>query len=154
VTAALRKELQQEALSWEGTPYLHQQMVKGPDGGVDCAKYVAAVALQVGLVTREVFDTIPPYPREWAIHHEIPLLSETMKLIGCKKKRTLNANPGDIVVFKIGRVPSHLGIMLGGQYEGCFIHACAPPLGKVTITPLEAQWRKRLIEVYRFPGVK
>lgn len=52
-----------EALSWVGTPYRHQAMVKGT--GVDCAMILLAIFTSVGL-----FDGVelPEYSSQWHLH--------------------------------------------------------------------------------------
>lgn len=148
----LRSQICRAARSWKGTPYQHQQRVKGPMGGVDCAMFIAGVALDVELITTEDLKKVPPYPREWNVHSEVPMLTDVMKSFGCTQKVRNTPYPADIVVFKIGRVPSHLGILLDGHIK-TFMHALSPPVGRVDETPLEDVWKKRLVEVYKFPGL-
>lgn len=145
-----RLRICKEALSWIGTPYQHQAMVKGKDGAVDCAMLIAGVALNIGLVQRDDLKDIPNYPKEWHLHQDIPMLTDIMKSFGCEKKKSLYAHPADIIVFKIGRVPSHLGIMLENNK---MIHAFGGANKQVVVNEFGEQWKKRLVEVYRFPGL-
>lgn len=146
-----RSEICMEARSWFHTPYQHQQMVKGPLGGVDCAMFVVGVALSCGLIGEDLLDNIPPYPRDWHLHQEDPMLTSIMESFGCKKKKSLRPFAGDIVVFSLKNVPCHLGIMLE---DNTFIHANAGSIQKVVVTPLERFWKKHLTELYKFPGVR
>ena len=145
-----RKKICEEAKSWLGTPWQHQACLKHV--GVDCAMLVAGVAKNVGLIDKEKFKAIPNYPKDWHIHRDIPMLTDLMKYFGCKKKSLESLLPGDIVVFKIGRVPSHLGIYLEDNY---FIHALYGAGKKeVVMNSLSADWIKRLVDVYSLPGVR
>ena len=140
-----------EARTWLGTPFQHQAMVKG--SGVDCAMFVAGVALNVGLVSPDELINIPNYPREWHLHQDFPMLNTIMESFGCKKVDidSIEAiDAGDILVFKFGRVPSHLGLMLE---NGEMIHAYSGSVNKVVINSVSAQWIDRFVGVYRLPGV-
>jgi hypothetical protein len=52
-----------EARTWLGTPFLPEGMIRGPDGGVDCACFPLAVLQACGLLDRRVDPR--PYPRGW-----------------------------------------------------------------------------------------
>ena len=143
-----RADVIKEVLTWVGTPYQHQARCKGY--GVDCAMLAAGVALNLGLLTEVELSHIPAYPRDWHMHQDIPLLTTTMSLIGCARKNIYDAQEGDIVVFKIGRVPSHLGILIDNNR---MVHAYGNSGQKVVIQSLDAAWNKRLVDVYEYPGV-
>ena len=145
-----REDICAEAIEWTATPYQHQQMVKGLNGGVDCAMFIVGVALNVGLIDKNDLKNIPPYPREWHMHHDTPLLTDIMQSFGCINKETDDLEKGDIVVFSLRTVPCHLGIML---HDNLFVHANAGTQQKVVITPLERFWKKNLTQVYKFPGI-
>jgi len=145
-----RQEICDEAKTWMGTPWQHQACVKGV--GVDCAMFVAGVAKSVGLIEKDDFKIIPNYPKDWHLHHDIPMLLHLMELFGCKEKINKKARPGDIVIFKIGRVPSHLGILLE---DNVFIHALhGAAMNEVVMNGLTAAWSDRLVGVYNFPRIK
>lgn len=149
---SVRQDLITEARTWYGTPYRHQANVKGENGGVDCVGLITGVCLNLGLITKEDMKNVPAYPQEWHLHQEIPLLTDVMKKFGCVEKKVLNPIPGDLVVFKIGKVPSHLGMLLDGEPK-MFIHALGKPVGKVVTTPLDGPWKKKMVAVYKLPGV-
>lgn len=140
-----------EALDWIGTPFLHQQCVK--HSGVDCAMLIVGVALNTGLITKDDLVKIPVYPQEWHMHNDVPILLDVMESFGCKEKSLGKVSWGDIVTFKIGRVPSHLGIVVKQLDIPHFVHAYSGTLNKVTVTPLEQPWIERLVGCYKFPGV-
>lgn len=144
----IRKEIIREADEWIGTPWQHQACVKG--AGVDCAMLVAGVARNVGLLSEEEMKTIPNYPKDWHFHQDFALLPYIMEQLNCKEKDIRYKRPGDILVFKIGRVPSHLGILLE---DNIFIHSYSGGNGVVVKNGLSAQWVDRLKHIYKFPGV-
>lgn len=146
----IRKEIIAEANEWIDTPWQHQACVKG--AGVDCAMFVAGVARNVGLVSEEEMKTIPKdYPKDWHFHQDFPLLPYIMEQLQCVEKDKKYMRPGDILVFKVGRVPSHLGILLE---DNIFIHAYSGGNKTVVMNSLSAQWIDRLEQVYKFPGIK
>lgn len=135
------------ALSWEGTPYHHHAMIKGV--GVDCAKLVAGVALECGLISQEAVNTIPNYPVQWHLHSREENLLAQLDAYHCVRKEKSNTLPGDIVTFRFGRVSSHLGIVIN---QDQFIHA-RYDFGKVVINNFNEEWYKRWTYTYAFPGV-
>lgn len=137
-----------EAMEWFGTPWQHQACVKG--AGVDCAMFVAGVALNVGLISKEDFEVIPSYPKDWHFHQDFAIMPMLMEAMGCKLKPPGDIVPGDILVFKVARVPSHMGIMLE---DNIFIHAYTGGKKCVIENSLSAQWADRLQQVFTFPGV-
>ena len=146
----LRHQVCQEAMSWVGTPYKHQAMVKGEDGGVDCAMLIAGVALNTRLITDDDIKKIPPYPAEWHYHSDFPLLIKVMESFGCTP-RIGEYQPADILTFKIGKTVSHLGIYLGA---GWFVHAEGRGPMKVTKTTLNGSWLRRLEGAYVYPRLE
>lgn len=144
-----RKEIIEEADEWVGTPWQHQACVKG--AGVDCAMLVAGIARNVGLLDEEKMKLIPNYPKDWHFHQDFALLPHIMEELGCKEKNKKYMRAGDILVFKIGRVPSHLGLLLE---DNIFIHAYTGGNNVVVKNSLAAQWTDRLEQVYKFPGIK
>lgn len=124
------------ARSWIGTPYAHQQMVKG--AGCDC------LGLLMG-VFREVHGRLPekppPYSREWAESSGRELLIEAAK----RNLRPAIAkgvyNPGDVIIFRMRRSSpaKHCGIVSGPDE---FIHAME---GHGVVASPFSPWWKRLI---------
>ena len=145
----IRKEIINEAVTWMGTPWQHQACVKNV--AVDCAMFVAGVARNIGLVTEKEMKLIPNYPKDWHFHKDFPMLPFIMEQLGCKEKDKERMRAGDILVFKIGRVPSHLGILLE---DNILIHAYSGCKSEVAMHGLSEEWLERMIQVYNFPGVK
>lgn len=95
-----------EALTWLGTPWRHRGRVKG--AGVDCAQFVIGCYVGAGLIPD--IDT-GEYPRDWHIHRDeerfLTFVPSFAREIG-----EADVGPGDLVLFKIGRVFSHGAIVL------------------------------------------
>ncbi len=99
-----REAIVKEAETWLGTPYRHYSWVKG--AGVDCAFLIIKVFSKVGLIE----DFKPEYyPQDWAYHNaEEKYLSYILKYA----KETKTPKPGDIALFKWGKVGSHAAILI------------------------------------------
>jgi cell wall-associated NlpC family hydrolase len=102
-----RAAIVMEAMTWIGTPYVSNAMVKGRRGGTDCAMLLVGVYGNVGLVPKG-FDP-RPYPPQWHVHKSEEkymnyVLSFAKEIQGPPK-------PGDVVMFKIGQVHAHGAIV-------------------------------------------
>lgn len=131
------------ALGWLDTPYHHQARVKGV--GVDCAQLVAAVAEECGFI--EPGTVIQNYSPEWHLHNKEEKLVDLLFEFKCVEKTGEPIAPGDILVFKFGRVCSHLGIATA---FGMFIHARIDQ-GKVVLNSLSGDWQRRHVRTFTFP---
>jgi len=143
-----RQDIIDNGYTWLGTPYQHQACVK--DYGVDCAMLIAGVARDSNLIKPNDFKQIPPYPSDWHLHRENPILLDVLESFGCKSKQINKKHPGDILVFKLGKTASHLGILV---HDNLFIHAYGGGVGKVAINSLTGKWENRLCGLYKFPGI-
>ena len=121
----LRAAIVAEARTWEGTRFHNCACVKGV--GVDCANFIFAVYKNVGLVPADL--EIPAYPPQWFLHRSGEWYLASLAAAG---NRVLVAQPGDVALFKFGRVNSHSAIVLG---ETAIIHAYQPAQ-KVEVTDL------------------
>ena len=92
-----------EAMTWISTPWHHNSAIKGV--GVDCARFPLAVYSGVGLI--EPFDP-KAYARDHMLHSdEERYLGVVLGLgLGAEIKVT-DVGPGDLLVWKFGRVFSH-----------------------------------------------
>ena len=106
-----RRKIVAEAESWIGTPYVSNGMIKGRRGGTDCAMLLLGVYGNVGLVPKE-FDP-RPYPPEWHIHQNAEKYLETVLRFAHEvaSPPAREPKPGDVVLFKIGRLFAHGGII-------------------------------------------
>ena len=95
-----------EARSWLGTPYRPAQRVKGREGGVDCLTFVVEVFERVGVIPHY---RVPFYPQDWHLHRDderylAGVLEHAREIAG-------PPDPGDVVLFRIGRCFAHGGIV-------------------------------------------
>ena len=103
VEVAARAAVVAAARSWLGTPYHHGADLPGV--GVDCAMILVRVFCDLGLV--EPFDP-RPYTRDWHLHRG------EEKYLGFLLDRAHEVSapqPGDIMLFRIGRCYAHGGIV-------------------------------------------
>ncbi|MEQ1205780.1 NlpC/P60 family protein, partial [Acinetobacter baumannii] len=95
----------QEALTWLGTPYHHQGRVKGV--GVDCGTLICEVYEKVGLMDH--LDP-RPYPPDWHMHQMGERYLEHIRCVCFEVDGP--PEPGDIVLYKIGKCVSHGAIVV------------------------------------------
>lgn len=135
----------QSARGWIGTPYVHQQAVKG--AGCDCLGLLRGV-------WREVLgaepEAIPAYSMDWSE----PQGDERLWAAAARHLRAKalgDAAPGDVLLFRMraGSVAKHLGIQAQIATAPSFIHAYA---GRgVVESPLSAPWARRVVARFEFP---
>lgn len=142
-----REQIVQQALTWEGTPYHHQARCKG--AGVDCVQLLLGVVYEVGLF-KEGEHPVGYYSPQWHLHKNEELLLEIMLSFGLIEKPLPERLPGDLVVFKFGRVCSHAAIVLPGDQ---IIHALWERPGRVMVNRLSGTWRTRMRKCLAIPGV-
>ena len=117
-----REDVLSEARDWLGTPYHHAARVKG--AGVDCLMLVLEVYGRAGVFARQGVDVaaiaIPRYARDIMLHR-----GEETYLEGIRRYAADVAEPapGNIALWKFGRIYSHAGIIT--DWPG-IIHAYAP----------------------------
>lgn len=110
-----------EAMSWIGTPYRHRQCVKGRDGGVDCARILAAVYADAGVI--DPVD-LGAYPTQWHLHHDRELYLEWLQRVGARPLASDEMPlPGDVGVWKFGLTHSHGGIVVEGGADPVVVHS-------------------------------
>lgn len=101
-----RTAVVEEASSWLGTPYHHCGRVKG--AGVDCATLLAEVYEKCGLVPHL---EVPHYPLDWMLHRSVERLKDMVERVA---RPVALALPGDLLLWRLGRLYSHGAIFLGG----------------------------------------
>jgi cell wall-associated NlpC family hydrolase len=94
-----------EAISWIGTPFHHEARIKG--AGVDCLMLLAEVYERAGVVDH---ITVEHYPSDWHLHRDAERYMEGLLRYGHEIEAT--PLPGDIALFKYGRVFSHGAIVV------------------------------------------
>jgi len=132
---------------WIGTPYQHQQRLKGV--AVDCAGLVIGVARELEIVSAD-FD-VTGYLRVPDGQSLLAYCDQFMTRIPLSE-----ALPGDVVVVCFPRSRSrhaaHMGIF--GDYPSgglSLIHANGT---KVVEHRFDEDTRSRTLQVYRMPGVE
>lgn len=106
-----------EARRWLGTPYHHAADI--PRVGVDCAMLLVRIFVDLGLV--EPFDP-RPYTRDWFLHRDE---ERYMGHLLARARAVEQPDPGDVVLFRIGRCFAHGGIVTVAA-PLTIIHAFAP----------------------------
>jgi cell wall-associated NlpC family hydrolase len=99
-----------EARSWLGTPYHHEADVRG--AGIDCAMLIVRVFVDIGLVP--AFDP-RPYPQHWYLHRSE---ERYLGFIFDRAREVEVPEPGDVVMWRVGRCFSHGGIVTAWPPSG------------------------------------
>lgn len=94
-----------EAESWIGTNFHHAARVKG--AGVDCLHLLAEVYARCGLI-----EHVEPgyYPADWHLHREAERFLDG--LLRYAREIAGPPLPGDVALFRYGRVFSHGAIVV------------------------------------------
>lgn len=116
-----RQRVIEIARSYLGTKYHDNAKVKGtPEnggGGVDCATLIAMVFEEAGL-TPPV--EIPPYSPQWFLHRNEEKYMD-MVMARAHEISSDDAQPADVILYKLGRVYAHGGIIV--SFPDQLIHA-------------------------------
>ena len=105
-----RSAIVSEALTWVGTPYHSNAMVK--KGGTDCVMLLVAVYQKLGLIPSDVDPR--PYPPEWHIHQRDDLYMKGIVKYSHEVRGPPERapKPGDLVMFQVGRLFAHGAIII------------------------------------------
>jgi cell wall-associated NlpC family hydrolase len=101
-----RAALLTEARGWLGTRYHEGAAVK--QHGVDCGQLLVAVFAGAGLI--KPFQ-IPRYNPDFMIHDDREFIIELIEQVGGVECRRAIPLPGDVVLWRVGRVFGHGGIV-------------------------------------------
>jgi len=136
----IREQIVAEARTYIGTPFHHQGRLKGV--GIDCVGLIVNVG--------KSFDLVGHDNTEYSKYPDGKTLMEQINSYGVPID-TDKMQPGDVVVFWIvnPRTPTHIGIVT----DYGFIHTYAD-IGKVVEHRFTAAWKKRIVGVYKYPGVE
>ena len=130
-----------KAREYLGTPFHHQGRVKSI--GVDCIGLIVGVAQELGLTTHDSI-AYSRYPDGRTLMKELK-----EHLIEVPIDESL---PGDVLVFWISpktKNPQHIGFKTDIGLIHTYEH-----VGKVVEHRMGRTWNKRMLSVFRFPGVK
>ena len=94
-----------EALTWQGTPHIHEARVKG--AGVDCGTLLLEVYEACGLIPHV---DLPHLPHDWAAHRDEERYLEHVEQWAHRIEGP--PEPGDIVLYRYGRCISHGAIVV------------------------------------------
>lgn len=119
-----------------GTSFHHQG--RQPGVGLDCVGLVIWVGQSLGLTDFDILN----YPR-LPQGDQLREVAEQAGFVPVPQER-----PGDIACFRLGRNPQHVGILTGHG----LIHACQN-VGRVIEHRLDEHWRRRIISIFKFPGL-
>lgn len=131
-----------EARSWIATKYHDHGEIKGPNGGTDCAKLIACVYTNVGLIA----DLhIPYYSPQHFLHSDREWYIEVI-LTFAREIAEAEAKPGDVVTYKMGKCHGHGAIIIDPGFPH-IVHAWAPARMVVRGDGLQEglgdRWRER-----------
>ena len=104
----------QEAMTWLGTPYLHQGRVRG--SGVDCGQFLELVFEGAGVIQP---TKIEDYPHDWHLHRSEERYLETVERVAHRVDRA--PLPGDIILYRFDKAISHGAIVI--EWPRHIIHA-------------------------------
>jgi hypothetical protein len=92
-------KLTQIATEWIGTPWLHNQAVKGK--GADCVGFLIGVGKEAGVISKSF--TVENY-------HRIPRFNQIIKTLDSIEnlQRVDSIKIGDILVIKFGNISCHV----------------------------------------------
>lgn len=129
-----------EAELWVGTPFAAHGALQGV--GVDCIHLAKELYRRTGALPD---IALPFYNTDHSRHHQTSSLIPEIEATG--RFAVVDGQPqtGDLLCFRFGAAPFHLGVALHGDL---FIHALASRA--VIVSSLQdATWKKRLVRVYR-----
>ena len=139
-----RDDILREARSWIGTPFHHQQCVKGI--GVDCAMLVMGVGVALGLA--------PVLPAHQRAYGRLPK-PERMRAIIAEYLDPVEGDPrpGDILYmgWLDAARPMHMGFLTDLHGRG-LLHSSQPD-GGVVETALPASYEPLIDSWWRYRGI-
>lgn len=126
----LRQRLVAEAETWEGTPFTWQQAVKGK--GCDCKGLIVGIASQCGRP-----EAISIHALEVGDFRGRVPCSRFRKGLAALFDKVPGAEPGDILLLRLGGKAQHLAMYLGG---GRMIHCYATGKARVQTVAMGRAW--------------
>ncbi len=137
----MRQRYADAARRWIGTPFFPGGRVRG--AGCDCVGLLIGAAQEIGELQNY---QPPPYPIQPAGLREAMLIPELERL-GFRRIAEDARGPGDVVCFRIGKLPHHAGILVGADL---FVHAIRWH-GVILGDLRDSSWHKRLTGIWRAP---
>ncbi|SEM43804.1 putative phage cell wall peptidase, NlpC/P60 family [Loktanella fryxellensis] len=132
-----------EALTWIGTPYVHQAATKG--AGCDCLGLIRGIWRHLH---GDEPQAMPRYTPDWdeVQGHDVLWAAARAHL----RPVAGNLQPGQVLLFRMreGAVAKHLGVLSAGGDHPRFIHAYSRH--GVLESPLSAPWARRIVARFDF----
>lgn len=145
----IRQRIVEEARSWIGTPFRHQQHLRGPQGGVDCVNFIAEVATAAGATGDVEFEKNYRLREDGTTMRR--LLAEYLDFVDSFD----DARPGDVLAFHDGKerdAPRHVAILSQLEPYPKAVHASQEG-GGVREHRIDLAFRKMLHSVWRVRGI-
>lgn len=146
-----RADVVAEARSWIGTPFQHQQSMKGV--ACDCIGLVMGVARMLGVISSDFASSADFAP--YAGYARVPSGGTLAR--GCAKFMQpipfALAEPGDVMLFRFNGEPTHCAIVADHPMGGLSIVHAYAPLRHVIEARLNDTWLRRAVAAYVLPGV-
>lgn len=152
--AIQRAAVVREARRWLGTPYHHRAAVLGV--GVDCAQLVLEAF--VGAEIEERFDP-GSYNHDWHLHRNeeryLEIVESYMARVDSSelslkdRQEPCLLNPGDVVMFRVGRTFSHAAIVTAWPY---IIHSYFPSRMVEEVSIIGTPMAERPMRSYSYWG--
>ncbi len=134
-----RKEIITEAREWIGTPYVTSQRCK--HAGCDCVGLFWGITNELELNVSKDLLLQPNYERFAFGDSLLKALRKYMDEVPVPERRE-----GDLLVLRVGGVPTHVGILSFIEARECMVHADTKR--GVIETPL-GHWRNKIVTVFR-----
>lgn len=100
-----REAVVQEAISWEGTPHMHEARVKG--AGIDCGTFLLEVFERCGVIEHTEVEHLP---HDFHMHRSEEVYLRHVEQWAHRIEE--DPLPGDLVLYRIGRCISHGAIVV------------------------------------------
>lgn len=146
--------LQQSADGWLGTPFHGHACVRGV--GVDCIHLAAAILTECGHLP--AVPDFGPYNLDGGHHEDASKVTDWLKAsprfhlcwrVPFQTPGGSYLMPGDVLCFRLGRVPWHVGLFIGGK-DFIEVHQNLARTGKAELRNVEEPtWKNALRAVWR-----
>lgn len=134
-----RERIVEIARSYVGTPYHHQ--ARQPGVGIDCVGVIVCIARELGLIDDGV---------DYTTYQRTPTDDGLLAILDSHLERLHDpsmAEPGDVLVFRLGKWPHHVAIKTGAD---TLVHSYYG-VGRVVETNIHGNWRARICAAHRIP---
>jgi cell wall-associated NlpC family hydrolase len=130
------------ARAWLGTPFRPHACIRG--AGVDCVHLLGAIFKEAGVVDGWAF---PDYTMDGGDHRDDSQVTDWLEAHDRFERLPADEipQPGDVICFRLGRVPHHVGLVLEGNR---FLHAMRN-YGVIESQLDDPTFGKRLVATFR-----